>query len=85
MKRWRIAVWGALMGGVLAPVLIMLGGSSLLGLPLLGLAGLGAGVGSLLSTTTLKFAESVSRELDSPGAAEQLREGGGSDLVPGEP
>jgi hypothetical protein len=86
MRPWRIAVWGALMGGVLAPlVLTMLGGPSLLGLPLVGLAGLGAGVGSLLSTATLKVAEGVSRELDAAGTAELLREGGDADLVPGEP
>lgn len=86
MKPWRIAVWGAVMGGVLAPsVLIALGSSSLLGLPLVGLAGLGAGVGSLLSTATLKVAGGVSRELDAAGTAVLLEDGGGTDLVPGEP
>jgi hypothetical protein len=85
MKTWRIAVWGALMGGVLAPlVLTMLGGASLSGLSLVGLAGLGSGVGALLSTSTLRVAEGVSRRLAAAGTAGGLRAGDNTGLLPGD-
>jgi hypothetical protein len=65
MKDWRISVWGAVMGGVLAPlVVVMGGGASVLTVATgLALAGVGATVGVALSVGTLRAAGSASRAL----------------------
>jgi hypothetical protein len=69
MKTWRIGLWGALMGGVLAPLIVVMtaGSGALQGLMLAALAGLGAAVGSSLSIGTHRVAESVSIELAAAG------------------
>lgn len=74
MKSWRIGLWGASMGGVLAPLIVVMtgDGSVLQGLTLAALAGLGAVVASVLSVGTLRLAESVSRELAAGASREEL-------------
>jgi hypothetical protein len=74
MKGWRIGLWGALMGGVLAPSIVFMtsGPPALQGAALAGLAGLGAALGSALSVGTHRLAAAVSRELAAGGAAGQL-------------
>lgn len=73
MKSWRVGLWGALMGGVLAPlVVVMTSGSVLPGPTLAALAGLGCVVGSALSVGTLRLAASVSKELAAGASREEL-------------
>lgn len=77
MAPWRVAIWGAVMGGGLAPLVALLtGGSALLhGLSVPGFLGVGAVVGAALSIGTLRLAESVSRELAEVGSGELLGAG----------
>jgi len=75
MRTWRIGLWGALMGGVLAPVIVVMTGGAVAiqGLTLAAVAGLGAAVGSSLSMSTHRVAESVSRDLGAgDGAPKEL-------------
>lgn len=69
MSAWRIGLWGALMGGVLAPTVVVMtaGPGALAGPALAGLIGLGVAVGSSLSMGTHRMAESVSLELAQGG------------------
>ena len=86
MQSWRIALWGALMGGVLAPLLgaLMAGPATLTPLGLAGLAGLGLAIGASLSTGTLRVAESVSRELSAGRSVGRLGDDEPRGLAPGE-
>lgn len=84
VEGWRMGVWGALMGGVLAPVVLVLGaGSALLGGLGLGLASVvGAAVGSSLSTFTSSVARTTSVELAEAEAARAIASAPADGLSP---